>query len=80
MFRKKLPVSTNKLEYEMENLKQFLELKISEKITADVTEKVIAKIEEQNSKIEQQNELYRRIDSKLSDLIKLIAEKKLADD
>jgi len=76
MFKKKLPATANKIEYEMKALKDFLELEVCEKITG----KIIAKIDEQNARIEEQNELYRRIDSKLSDLIKLIAEKKLADD
>lgn len=76
MFKKKLPATANKIEYEMKALKGFLELEVCEKITG----KIIAKIDEQNARIEEQNELYRRIDSKLSDLIKLIAEKKLADD
>ncbi len=76
MFKKKLPATANKIEYEMKALKDFLELEVCEKITG----KIIAKIDEQNARIEEQNELYRRIDAKLSDLIKLIAEKKLADD
>lgn len=72
MFKKKLPATANKIEYEMKALKGFLELEVCEKITG----KIIAKIDEQNARIEEQNELYRRIDAKLSDLIKLMADEK----
>ena len=71
MFKKKLPATANKIEYEMKALKGFLEL--------EVCEKIIAKIDEQNARIEEQNELYRRIDAKLSDLIKLMADEKKSE-
>ncbi len=75
MFKKKLPATANKIEYEMKALKDFLELEVCEKITG----KIIAKIDEQNARIEEQNELYRRIDAKLSDLIKLMADEKKSE-
>ena len=75
MFKKKLPATANKIEYEMKALKGFLELEVCEKITG----KIIAKIDEQNARIEEQNELYRRIDAKLSDLIKLMADEKKSE-